>query len=363
MKRMRKGWLLGLGTTAALLAGATLLATSPGSALLADLTIDEGATPLPAEQTTSAPGDAVYPGFEYGKGADESLGSAVASTESRADGGEAGGEQGAETTTTALLLTTDGRRLVRTGDLALVVDGRDVRAATERVVALTGALDGYVLSSYTGAPGEPAIASPEDAGPVRAEELATPGLGDIESASVAVRVPSASFETAMRRFARLGTVEYESTSAQDVSDQMVDLQARLRHARAVERRLLRFLEATDTIREMLAVQDRLDQVQLEIEQLSARMEAMNEVVAFSTITVSLRAEGDPTPVVGAGGGVWDNFVDAWHLLGRNAVVLLMALAAALPFVIVGGAIAAVVWYGVRRMTRRRDRRASAAGAA
>jgi hypothetical protein len=256
---------------------------------------------------------------------------------------------------------TGGRALLRTAHLGLVIPGRDVGGAADRVALITQGLGGYVISSWTGTAADPVIAFPEGEALQREEPVLS--QSGIETATVTVRVPAESFETALRRFARLGEVDYRQTSTEDVTEQMVDLEARLRHARAVERRLLRFLEATATIREMLAVQDRLDQVQLEIEQLSAQIASLREVVDFSTIAVSLRAEGDAAPVIGESGGVWDNFIDAWRLIGRGAHLLVLAAAAALPFVIVFGALGALAWYGRRRFGRRQAGHAGAEGTA
>jgi hypothetical protein len=358
MRRTRRTWLVGIGAVAALLVTIVALAAITGPRWLSEIASQEDAATIADEGGVEegAVGGATLPGLEAQKESELGL-------DLRSEADEGLVEPGVETAPATLVLAADGRRLVRTAELGLVIDGHDVGGAADRVAVITAALGGYVLYSYTGSPADTGIAYSEDGGVPREDDLVVAAHDDIGTASVTVRVPSRSFDTALRRFGKLGEVEYQSTSAQDVSDQMVDLEARLRHARAVERRLLRFLEATDTIREMLAVQDRLDQVQLEIEQLTAQLEALREVVAFSTITVSLRAEGDPSPVIGAGGGVWDNFVDAWRLLGRSAGVLLMALAAALPFAIVFGGAAAAVWYGARRLGRRRSHDVSAAGPA
>jgi hypothetical protein len=280
-------------------------------------------------------------------------------------GDEAAGEDGVETVASdgapPAAFVGDGRDLLRTADIGIVIAGHDVTAAADRVVLITRSLAGYVVSSWTGTRDDPVIAYPEEGDvPVESGVQAREG---IETATVTLRVPARSFETALRRFSRLGDVEYRQTSTEDVTTQMVDLEARLRHARAVERRLLRFLEATSTIREMLAVQDRLDQVQLEIEQLTAQLASLREVVDFSTITVTLRAQGDTAPVIGETGGVWDNFVDAWRLIGRGARLFVLAAAAALPFVIVIGTLGLAVWYGRRRFGRRPADRAGAEGAA
>ena len=358
MRRTRRTWMYIVGAVAVLLVALAALAAVTGPRWLDELALREEATTIAGDGgvDVGAPGGVTLAGTEAQKAEQSGL-------DLRSDGDEALVETGVETTPATLVLAADGRRLVRTAELGLVIDGHDVGAAADRVAVITAALGGYVLYSYTGSAVDTAVAYPEDGSVLREDDALVAARDDIGTATVTVRVPSRSFETALRRFGKLGEVEYQSTSAEDVSDQMVDLEARLRHARAVERRLLRFLEATDTIREMLAVQDRLDQVQLEIEQLTAQLEALREVVAFSTITVSLRAEGDPRPVICAGGGVWDNFVDAWRMLGRSAGVLLMALAAALPFAIVFGGAAAAVWYGARRLGRRRSRDASATGPA
>lgn len=361
MRRTRRTWMYIIGAVAALLVTVIALAAVASPRWLDELASQEDAATIADDSgvDVGAPGGVTLPGLEAQKEGEYGL-------DLRGDAEEGLVEPGVETAPgleTTLVLAADGRRLVRTAELGLVVDGHDVGGAADRVAVITVALGGYVLYSYTGTSGGPVIAYPEDGGVLREDEAVVATRADIETASVTVRVPSRSFETALRRFGKLGEVEYQTTSAEDVGDQMVDLEARLRHARAVERRLLRFLEATDTIREMLAVQDRLDQVQLEIEQLTAQLEALREVVAFSTMTVTLRAEGDPRPVIGAGGGVWGNFIDAWRVLGRSAGVLLMALAAALPFVIVFGGAAAALWYGARRLGRRRSRDAGAARAA
>ncbi|MBN2204191.1 MAG: DUF4349 domain-containing protein [Thermoleophilia bacterium] len=358
MRRTRRAWLIGIGATAALLVAVAAIAAFTTPRWLDQLASQEDAATIAGDGgvDVGAPEGVMLPGLEAQKEADLGL-------DLRSDADETLVEPGVENAPAALVLAADGRRLVRTAELGLVIDGHDVGAAADRVAVITAALGGYVLFSYTGSPADTAVAYPEDGTVLREDDVVVAARDHIGTATVTVRVPAGSFETALRRFGKLGEVEYQRTSAQDVSDQMVDLEARLRHARAVERRLLRFLEATDTIREMLAVQDRLDQVQLEIEQLTAQLEALREVVAFGTISVSLHAEGDPRPVIGAGGGLWDNFVDAWRLLGRSAGVLLMALAATLPFVIVFGGTAGAVWYGARRLGRRRSRDANAAGSA
>ncbi len=353
MRRTHRTWAIGAVAAVVLVAALAAVGAVAGPAFFDRQDDPEvvGSTPS-GDIAIGAPDMGAYPDTDAQKilFGDDELADAT-----RSVAGEAADETAVSATPTPLTVAADGRRLVRTADLGLIIGGHDVTGAVDRVTTITETLGGYVLFSYTGSPDDSVIAYPEGDDVMREDDPGIATRADIGTASVTVRVPERFFETALRRFAKLGEVDYRQTSTEDVSDQMVDLEARLRHARAVETRLLRFLTASETIREMLAVQDRLDQVQLEIEQLTAQIAALHEVVSYSTISVTMRAEGDPRPVIGAGGGVWDNFVDAWRLVGRSARVLLMALAAALPFVIVLGTVGGALWYGGHRLARRRSR--------
>jgi Flp pilus assembly protein TadB len=167
-----------------------------------------------------------------------------------------------------------------------------------------------------------------------------------------VRVPESSFDAAVKRFATLGKVQSVSTSSEDVTSQYVDLQARLRHYRAVESRLVRFLAATGNVNQMLAVQDRIDNVQLTIEQLSAQLKSLRETTAYGTLSIYLREKGvtqagalDPSDTFTG------TLLKSLRVLGQGARVTGLVLTALLPFVIVFGGIGLIVWFVARRVRR------------
>ncbi len=135
-----------------------------------------------------------------------------------------------------------------------------------------------------------------------------------------MRVPETSFDAAVRRFAALGHVESASTSSEDVTSQFVDLQARLQHYQSVERRLVRFLAQTGTISQMLAIQDRIDQTQLTIEQLNAELKSMREQTSYGTLTVSLTEKGSHHVVAAASTGFIGRFLHSAAVIGRGARV-------------------------------------------
>ena len=254
---------------------------------------------------------------------------------------------------------TPDHYLVRNGDLSLLIGRGTLLATVDRIGAMTAEMDGYIMSSSIGTSsgGYPPV-QPQ---PLAEDTMAQAPESELSSTAVApdqawmtLRVPEGRFEAAMKRFATLGEVQRITSSSDDVTAQHVDLQARLRHYRAVERRLLRFLAATDTIREMLAVQDRIDTVQLTIEQLEAQLKALNETTSYGTLSISLLEKG--TPQTGQidssdtfGGVFWNSLT----LLGRGARMTALAITAALPFLVLLGGLGLAAWYAAQRL---RDRR-------
>ncbi len=255
--------------------------------------------------------------------------------------------------------------LVRNGDLSLLVARGTILSAGDRIKAMTAAMGGYVMSSSIG------TQSPGGPEPMPADTSVDPLAGGTTSgggsadgniaissdaqpyASLVVRVPEQFFDTAIKRFSKLGPVQSASTSSDDVTSQFVDLQARLRHYRAVERRLVSFLQQTHTVNQMLAVQDRIDSVQLTIEELTAQLKSMRETTTYGTLSLYV-TEKDANAVVihesnTFGGTFWNSIL----LLGRGARVTALVLTALVPFIVVFGLIGLVVWYIVRRVRRSR----------
>jgi len=247
--------------------------------------------------------------------------------------------------------------LLRTGDLSLLVTRGTLLSTVDRITAMTQGIGGYVMSSALGSespsvPG-PVEPFPLDSGTASSMQAEPPkSAGAHPYAALTVRVPESSFDTAVKRFAALGDVQSVSTSSEDVTSQYVDLQARLHHYRAVESRLVRFLAATGNVSQMLAVQDRIDNVQLTIEQLSAQLKSLRETTAYGTLSIFLREKG--TLQAGASDPS-DTFtgtlLHSIKVLGHGARVTGLVLTALLPFVVVFGGIGLVVWFVARRVRR------------
>lgn len=225
-------------------------------------------------------------------------------------GGEAGG--GSQPSTDAAMpigrtgpLPGAGPRIIQTAAVRLVVEQNSFDQAVAEARAIAGGLGGFVVSS---------------------SESRDPGA-KITTGTLTLRVPQTAYATAMNRLGDLGKVAGREESGQDVSAEFVDLESRKRHLEAVETQLLKLLLRAEDVPAALAVQAKLDDVQLQLEEVRGRLRYLDDQTAFATINLSLREQA---PVVAPGGGILDAWGDGARAFANVAGDIFVGLATVAP---------------------------------
>lgn len=165
-------------------------------------------------------------------------------------------------------------RIEKTGDMDLQVGKGQVSQTLDAISGLAVLYRGIVADSHTTEGSDP-------------------------SGQVTLRIPVNSFEVAISRIRHLAGVKVNSvqTSAQDVTSQYVDLQARIHSLQATRSTYLRILERASTIGEILSVQQRVNDVQTQIEQLQGQLNVLSDQTSLGTLTVSVDQKHAPAAVV------------------------------------------------------------------
>ena len=102
-----------------------------------------------------------------------------------------------------------------------------------------------------------------------------------------IRVPQDQFFTALERIEALGEVQSKNVGSEDVSEQFIDLEARLKSSLREEESLLSLLGRSVTVSEVLAIERELARVRSEIERWQGQLNFLERRVALATIIVSL----------------------------------------------------------------------------
>jgi hypothetical protein len=113
-------------------------------------------------------------------------------------------------------------------------------------------------------------------------------------AQITVRVPRPRFDEAIARLEKLGDITHRNVSAEDVTDEYVDLELRLKNARAMRDQLAGLLKGA-IVKDAVEIEKELAKVTEVIEQIEGRLKVMRDKVGYSSITVSFQANA-PSPV-------------------------------------------------------------------
>lgn len=117
------------------------------------------------------------------------------------------------------------------------------------------------------------------------------GEGGYRSASLRVRVPADDLDNTMDALRGLGRVTDEGISATDVTDRLIDNEARLAAWYVQEERLVDLLENAPTVEDIIQIERRISEVRSDIEHVEATQRNLADRVATSLITVNLRLPG------------------------------------------------------------------------
>ncbi|MCX6745237.1 MAG: DUF4349 domain-containing protein [Candidatus Parcubacteria bacterium] len=158
------------------------------------------------------------------------------------------------------------QKIIKNGSLDITVD--EVEQIVSKITNETSALSGFVQNSSV-----------------------TEGRNGQKYASLVIRVPVKNFDTAISRIKGMAkVVNREDVNGREVTEEYVDLQASLTHNLAVEAQYLELLKRAQKVEEIIAVREKLDQVQAEIESLKGRMRYLDNQTEMSTISISITSE-------------------------------------------------------------------------
>lgn len=224
--------------------------------------------------------------------------------------------------------TTDplDRLILRTGQASIEVDSLEAGMARLRQLA-------------------------QRAGGFVADAAVRSGRDQLRQATLELKVPSARFDELTEGLQPIGRLEFVNVSAEDVSEEFVDLTARAANGRRLEERLVELLRTrTGKLQDVLTVERELARVREEIERIEGRLRYLKASAQLSTLSVSLH---EPMPIVATQGRgpIAEAFRAAW----RNFVGVLAASIASLGYLVP----AVVVAWGVVAIGRRWWRPATA----
>ena len=170
-----------------------------------------------------------------------------------------------------------------------------------------------------------------------------------------VRIPVEYYEEFLLRLEQLGIPEHRTQTAQNVSEEFVDLEARIANKQKLEQRILQLVEDRDgKIKDVIEVERELARVREEIERMEGRLRYLANHAALSTVTINVREEKDYVPPQAPSftsriGTAWTNSTQNLLKFGKNTVVELVAFS---PWLVIWIPLMLVACWGWKRLRTR-----------
>ncbi|MEO6860185.1 MAG: DUF4349 domain-containing protein [Microcoleus sp.] len=220
-------------------------------------------------------------------------------------------------------------QLIKKAEMSLVV--KSIDASTKSVTDLVKKQRGDILAFQNQKPPDSSVR---------------------QTATLEIRVPQEKLETTLDALAKLGSVENRGLTAEDVSAQLVDSDARLRNLRKSEEVVLKIMERSGSVGDVLKASQELSNIRESIERIDAQLKSLRNQVAYSTISLTLEAavsaQQDPEPSLGL--RAQETWGKATHSVGELTLGLfglaIWLLAYSPYFLLIGAAV-----YGFNRFKK------------
>ncbi|SEN56643.1 DUF4349 domain-containing protein [Lihuaxuella thermophila] len=171
------------------------------------------------------------------------------------------------------------------------------------------------------------------------------------------RVPQAEFDPFLKGIQKLDTSSPEiNIQGTDVTEELVDLESRLKAKQAMEKRLLDLMNKATKTDDLLDISRQLDQTQAEIEQIKGRLQYLNNKVDFSTVHVEITQlfvspSSAEQPLAKQ---MADSFSASLTGLGVAGERFLIFMAGAVPILVLLGALGVPIYMAVRKVLQKKD---------
>jgi hypothetical protein len=261
-----------------------------------------------------------------------------------------GGSTGASTSASATGLSSGERAPDAKGAMLNGTVAGSARQATEplsRAVVSTGQLTLH-SQDIARARGEVFTLVAGWGGTVADEKSSSDAHGRLSDSTMTLRVPTARFDVAMDALAKVGTIDQQSRSSEDVTTQVIDNQARVRAGERSIDSIENLLGRATRLSDIIAIESDLARRQADLDSLKRQEAWLSDQTSLSTITLTLSR---PVPHVAKktqARGFLAGLDGGWSALQGATLVGLTLLGALFPFALLAALAGVPLWIVVRR---------------
>ena len=191
-------------------------------------------------------------------------------------------------------------------------------------------------------------------GQVADDKTETDKSGEPLRSRMVLRVPVDDFDEVMDALAGMDTLASTTTSSEDVTTQLIDVEARIKVQTASVARVRQLLARAQSIRDIMAIEAEIANRQAQLDSLSQQQAYLADQTSMATVKVNVERKPDPKKAVPKDdddSGFLTGLAAGWNGLKSTVVAVATVVGAVLPFAGVALLLGVPVWLLVRRMRR------------
>lgn len=176
---------------------------------------------------------------------------------------------------------------------------------------------------------------------------------DFRRFTATIRIPVEKADGFTQSVSSNATVKSRSESVEDVTEQYVDIEARIKVYKAEEESLLEILKQADNVTDLISVKERLADVRAQIESYTAQLKSLENQTDYSTITLTVTEVEREVETEGYWSEIWNNILDGFNNIGEFITALFAFLLSAAPYFIVLAIIGIIVLIIIRIVKKKK----------
>lgn len=163
-------------------------------------------------------------------------------------------------------------------------------------------------------------------------------LKTVKNGTLVIRVDKAQFQPVINKLRGIGDISNETTNGQDVTDQFVDIESRLRLLKLEQEKLEAYLAKTEDLDTIFKLETRITDIRYEIESLTGNLNKLSSLVELATINVSMNEKypGSEKKPVTYGQELLNSLKDSLKSVVEFLGDFVIFIVAALPVLVVIG---------------------------
>ena len=177
---------------------------------------------------------------------------------------------------------------------------------------------------------------------------------DFRTFTATIRIPVGKTDNFTDYASENATIQSRSESVKDVTEEYVDIEARIKVYKAEEESLIEIMKQADNITDLLAVKEQLADLRAEIESYTAQLKSLENKTSYSTVSLTVYEVEREVKSEGYWSNIWNNIIKGFKNVGKIITTLFAFALSSIPYLVIPAIITLTIVITVRILIKKKS---------